>query len=252
MQRMLSPKSRAIFGALALLAILPPALRSQTPILITVEDASGALLAGAKVSVAADHLLVRTASSGTVAVACTLPCRITISAPGFVPQTLMLSAPETIHLQPAAGAEQVTVTAYRAPLGDLESPATTRVLSQRALATTAGVTLDDQMRQLPGVEPLPPLSIARCQSHVARHQPARPRFHFRRALTRHGGGRAPQRSARRLDSLAGAARPFDPRHRTGPRRRQRPIRFQRHRRRHQHCSGTPLIQRASSAQHVWR
>jgi len=48
--------------------------------------------------------------------------------------------------------EQVTVTAYRAPLGDLESPATTRTLTQQALSTTAAITLDDQLRQLPGVE----------------------------------------------------------------------------------------------------
>jgi outer membrane cobalamin receptor len=144
--------SRAILGALSLLVLLPPPLRPQAPILITVEDASGAVLAGATVSDAANHSLGRTASSGTLAVACTPPCSITISAPGFVPQTITLRAPETIHLQPTAGAEQITVTAYRAPLGDLESPATTRVLSQRALATTAGITLDDQLRQLPGVE----------------------------------------------------------------------------------------------------
>ena len=178
--------------------------------LIKVEDASGASLAGATVSDAANHSLGRTASSGTLAVACTPPCRITISAPGFAPQTLVLTAPETIHLQPTAGAEQITVTAYRAPLGYSESPAaTTRVLSQQALAATAGITLDDQLRQLPGVELLPPISIARCQPRVARHQPARPRFHFRFAHTRHGGGRAPQRSARRLDPLAGTAKPID-------------------------------------------
>jgi len=64
----------------------------------------------------------------------------------------MLSAPVTIRLQPATAAEQVTVTAYRAPLGDLESPSVTRVLSQRALTSTAAITLDDQLRQLPGVE----------------------------------------------------------------------------------------------------
>jgi outer membrane receptor protein involved in Fe transport len=51
-----------------------------------------------------------------------------------------------------ATTQQITVTAYRAPLGDLQSPATTRVLSQSALATTPAITLDDQLRQLPGVE----------------------------------------------------------------------------------------------------
>ena len=46
----------------------------------------------------------------------------------------------------------VTVTAYRTPLGALESPVTTRLLSQRALSSTAAVTLDGQIRQIPGLE----------------------------------------------------------------------------------------------------
>ena len=53
---------------------------------------------------------------------------------------------------PPATTEQVTVTAYRTPLGALESPAITRVLSQDALRTTAAITLDGQMRQVPGLE----------------------------------------------------------------------------------------------------
>ena len=46
----------------------------------------------------------------------------------------------------------VTVTAYRTPLSDLESPATTRLLTERALSTAAAVTLDGQVRQIPGLE----------------------------------------------------------------------------------------------------
>ncbi len=46
----------------------------------------------------------------------------------------------------------MTVTAYRAPLGALESPVTTRLLSSRALGTSAAVTLDGQIRQIPGLE----------------------------------------------------------------------------------------------------
>jgi outer membrane receptor protein involved in Fe transport len=153
MQWMQSSKLIAIPGALLCLALLPPVLRPQSPpIPIKVEDASGAALAGATITGASNHLLGRTNATGTFDVACVSPCRITIAAPGFAPQSVTLVAPATIQLQPATGAEEVTVTAYRAPLGDLESPATTRVLSQQALSTTAGVTLDDQLRQLPGVE----------------------------------------------------------------------------------------------------
>ncbi len=62
------------------------------------------------------------------------------------------SAPPSTAKPVPTTTQQVTVTAYRTPLGDLESPATTRVLSQSALATTPAITLDDQLRQLPGVE----------------------------------------------------------------------------------------------------
>jgi outer membrane receptor protein involved in Fe transport len=53
---------------------------------------------------------------------------------------------------PAAKPEQITVTAYRAPLGVLESPVTTRLLTSQQLRSTAGIAFDDQLRQLPGVE----------------------------------------------------------------------------------------------------
>ena len=53
---------------------------------------------------------------------------------------------------PVAKPEQVTVTAYRAPLGVLESPVTTRLLTRESLRSTAAITFDDQLRTLPGVE----------------------------------------------------------------------------------------------------
>jgi outer membrane receptor protein involved in Fe transport len=145
-------KSQAILGALSFLALLPAALRAQAPIPITVEDASGAVIAGAILTGADHRQLGRTSTSGVLAIVCSAPCRITVSAAGFAPQTLTIAAPLTIRLQPVSAAENVTVTAYRAPLGYLQSPATTRVLTGRALATTPAITLDDQLRQLPGVE----------------------------------------------------------------------------------------------------
>jgi outer membrane receptor protein involved in Fe transport len=74
------------------------------------------------------------------------------AAEGFSEKNLQLNGETTVRLEAAAAAEQVTVTAYRAPLGALESPATTRVLSEAALDTTATITLDSQLRQLPDVE----------------------------------------------------------------------------------------------------
>lgn len=133
---------------------IPVTLRAQTqaPIHLTIEDADGSAVAGAQVTSASGKPLGTTDESGNVNLRCVAPCRVQVSAPGFSVQALTISAATAIRLSPEVNMEQVTVTAYRAPLGELESPATTRVLSLRALRNTAAITLDDQLRQLPGVE----------------------------------------------------------------------------------------------------
>jgi outer membrane receptor protein involved in Fe transport len=145
-----------MFGALALAGTILTPVRlhaQQLPsITITIEDSGGGALAGATVRDAAGRLLGRTDAEGRFTIACAAPCRLAVASAGFKEQSVQLGAATVIRLQPAANAEQVTVTAYRAPLGSLESPATTRLLSQQALSTTAAITLDDQLRQLPGVE----------------------------------------------------------------------------------------------------
>ncbi len=100
----------------------------------------------------AGKLLGRTDADGRLTVECAAPCRVVVSAQGFSERALQLTAETTIRLEPAANTEQVTVTAYRTPLGSLESPATTRTLSQTSLSTTAAITMDGELRQLPGVE----------------------------------------------------------------------------------------------------
>jgi outer membrane receptor protein involved in Fe transport len=117
-----------------------------------VVDSSGVALSGASVEDSQGKLLGRTGADGRLTVACAAPCRLRVIAVGFSERTFELTADTTIRLEPAAVAEKVTVTAYRAPLGSLESPVTTRLLTEKALDTTAAVTLDDQLRQLPGVE----------------------------------------------------------------------------------------------------
>ena len=153
---------RAIFGALALAATataflcaqtsLSQALLSQASVTLTVEDDAGAALSAAVVSDASGHPLGHTARDGRLIVACAAPCQLRIESPGFAAKTLAVSADTTIQLEPAGALEQVTVTAYRAPLGELQSPATTRLLSEAELQTAAAVTMDGQLRQLPGIE----------------------------------------------------------------------------------------------------
>jgi outer membrane receptor protein involved in Fe transport len=139
-------------GALAAAMLATASLNAQAPLTVTVEDSRGAALAGAAVEDSAGKLLGRTNASGKLAIACNAPCSLRISAAGFAEKALQLSNAITIRLDLAANSQQITVTAYRAPLGSLESPATTRLLTETALNTTASVTLDGEMRQLPGVE----------------------------------------------------------------------------------------------------
>src|SRR6266702_129756 len=147
---------KAMFGALAFVAMLlmPPAMSAQSTdsLTLTVLDSSGAAIAQASVKEAAGQLLGKTDTDGRVTVKCTIPCSLRVDAEGFTGKNVELSANATIRLSPAPGKEQITVTAYRTPLGELQSPVTTRVLSQVALQDTAAISLDAQIRQIPGVE----------------------------------------------------------------------------------------------------
>jgi outer membrane receptor protein involved in Fe transport len=145
-----------VVGALALTGMMfaPAKLSGQSAetMTVTVEDAGGAALQGATVKDQAGTLLGRTDAAGKLAIACAAPCRLRVAAAGFAEKPVLLATGTIIHLEPAAAAQQVMVTAYRTPLGSLESPVTTRLLTEKALNTSAAVTLDGKMRELPGVE----------------------------------------------------------------------------------------------------
>jgi outer membrane receptor protein involved in Fe transport len=145
-------KSRIATSFAALLTISTLWAQKPVPITISVVDKSGAVIAGASIQEAGGHLLGHTDPNGQLTIRCRIPCQLRIEAQGFNGKFVEVSANITVQLEPASATQQVTVTAYRAPLGALESPATTRLLSEFALSTTAVPTMDGQMRQLPGVE----------------------------------------------------------------------------------------------------
>jgi outer membrane receptor protein involved in Fe transport len=131
-----------------------PVLAAGKPVSLTVSvvDRSGAAIAGADIQEASGQLLGHADTNGQVTITCRIPCQLHVAAKGFADKFVEASANITVQLEPAGTSQQVTVTAYRAPLASLESPVTTRTLSQSALSTTAGFTVDAQVRQLPGVE----------------------------------------------------------------------------------------------------
>lgn len=157
------PKSRLarevweLIPSLLVVAVLAPASapgrgQSSESITVTVEDASGAALPGALVSNASGRSLGTTGADGSLAIRCVAPCHLQIAAPGFLSQNISSDASTIVRLRATAGSQDVTVAAYRAPLGQLESPVDTRVLTRRALSKSAAISLDDKMRQLPGVD----------------------------------------------------------------------------------------------------
>jgi outer membrane receptor protein involved in Fe transport len=79
-------------------------------------------------------------------------CLAAQSSPQLTPASQPAQSTPVGQPSPITNIDQVTVTAYRAPLGVLESPVTTRLLTRQTLRSTAAITFDDQLRQLPGVE----------------------------------------------------------------------------------------------------
>jgi outer membrane receptor protein involved in Fe transport len=125
---------------------------AQTARTLTVEDSAGRVIAGAEVRDVGGNVLAHSDAAGRASFVCDAPCTVRVEAAGFAAKNVPADADGVVQLAPAGNAEQVTVTAYRAPIGGLESPATTRVLTQDALQSTAAITTDGQIRQLPGVE----------------------------------------------------------------------------------------------------
>ncbi len=119
---------------------------------ITVKDSAGHMIAGAEVRDVSGKVLARSDAAGNASFACDAPCDVRVGAAGFAAKNVQADGETLVSLALASSVEQITVTAYRAPMGELESPATTRVLTQDALQSTAAITADGQIRQLPGVE----------------------------------------------------------------------------------------------------
>jgi len=116
-----------------------------------VTDPQGSPIAGARVH-STGTLVGATDSTGHLTINCPLPCEVTVDAPGFAPRKALWKSPAPITLQLSSLEQSVSVTAYRTPLGSLESPVSTRSLSQQELQRAAPVTLDGQLRLIPGVE----------------------------------------------------------------------------------------------------
>ena len=152
--RMVAAARALLLGLIAVSASAQNSAPSTAAVPITsqVVDAKGRPIAAAKVRDPSGRLLGVADASGKLSIACAVPCDVVVEAAGFASRKLVWQAGSPVNLDLAAIPESISVTAYRAPLGELESPASTRVLTSENLAQAAPITLDGQMRLIPGVE----------------------------------------------------------------------------------------------------
>jgi outer membrane receptor protein involved in Fe transport len=147
-----------LVSALLLIACSPPQLLAQTArIHGSVRDPSGAAIQNAAVILqsGASQLRTETDNQGefTFASAPAASGTITVSAVGFSAVSLPWTeaqAPLRIVLHPAPAKEQVVVSAARAQIRLSEAPGSTILLSEKDVASTPALAVDDMLRQVPG------------------------------------------------------------------------------------------------------
>ena len=162
-------KLAAIVCAVAMLTALQASSQvisqsaSANPVRINgqVVNLAGAPISGAHIRDASSgKVLGVTDASGRLTLACPSPCNVQVEATGFASRNvdwqsvtpIILQLGPTVSPIVAPVRETVTVTAYRTPLGELESPASTRILTQANLQQAGAITLDGQLRLIPGAE----------------------------------------------------------------------------------------------------
>lgn len=125
-----------------------------------VRDEAGAAVAGARVELHMDTAVVQTITEndGSFSLdAVNGRARLTVAAPGFAVFSKLLKndgsqATLEVVLSPAPIREQITITATRIEAPLAATAASVRLLSSADLSTSAALTLDDALRQVPGFQ----------------------------------------------------------------------------------------------------
>lgn len=115
----------------------------------TVRDAPGKPIAAATILDMAGDTLAVTDADGRFTLAAA-PRRIEVLARHYVAAVVTVTPGQPLRIVLRQPMETVVVTAYRSPLGEGESPASTRVLARRQLEQAAPAALDGKLREIPG------------------------------------------------------------------------------------------------------
>lgn len=147
---------RIVFLAiLTFLAAYPIPAQSTHRISGTVVDETGRAVTGASVKLRAANLILETTTddSGSFHIDVDIPAvgSLEVVAEGFEPSNIEVRSPAaklTIELSPRRISEQVRVTRNETRID--ETAASVVALTSRELETSAALTLDDRLRQVPG------------------------------------------------------------------------------------------------------
>lgn len=115
----------------------------------TVRSAHGDPVAGATVSDLSGKKLAVTDAEGAFTVE-HAPAQVEVTAAHYLTAVVNVQSREVLRVVLQRPLETVTVTAYRSPLGEEDSPASTRELDRRQLEQAAPAALDGKLREVPG------------------------------------------------------------------------------------------------------
>ncbi|HMD18853.1 MAG TPA: TonB-dependent receptor, partial [Alloacidobacterium sp.] len=120
----------------------------------TVVDEQGSGIAHAEIAGSSNAILGVTSDDGSFTFENESQAAITVkvSALAYETATVTISPGLHAHVVLQKLQERIVVTAYRSPLDTLDSPASTRIVSQQQLQDAATPALDGKLRQVPGLE----------------------------------------------------------------------------------------------------
>ncbi len=120
----------------------------------TVVDQQGSGITHAEIAGASNAILGVTADDGSFSFENESQSAITVKVSALAYETATVTISPGLHARVVLQRqlERVVVTAYRSPLDTLDSPASTRIVSQQQLQEAATPALDGKLRQVPGLE----------------------------------------------------------------------------------------------------
>ena len=135
----------------ALMVVLLAALPLGAQVRGTVQNARGAPIPDATITDMAGKSLAVSGADGSFTLSAP-PQQVEVIAKHYVAEVVTLPPSGELRVTLRQPLETVTVTAYETPLGEEDSPASTRVLDRQQLEHAAPPNLDEKLREVPGFQ----------------------------------------------------------------------------------------------------